>query len=121
LAWEVDQRYPRDVNRDDKPSIFAQRVYDLVAQIPRGKIATYGDVANALGSSSARAVGQALRRNPFAPDVPCHRVIAGTGQLGGFFGASQGEIWQQKCRLLEQEGVSIVDGKIDLSQFRHRF
>eukprot|EP00292_Cryptomonas_paramecium_P032356 CAMPEP_0113693120 /NCGR_PEP_ID=MMETSP0038_2-20120614/19486_1 /TAXON_ID=2898 /ORGANISM="Cryptomonas paramecium" /LENGTH=85 /DNA_ID=CAMNT_0000615153 /DNA_START=63 /DNA_END=317 /DNA_ORIENTATION=+ /assembly_acc=CAM_ASM_000170 len=54
---------------------FEERVYSLCTNIPIGKVATYGEMARAL-NSSPRAVGQALRKNPFAPEVPCHRVIA---------------------------------------------
>lgn len=62
---------------------FETRVYDLCSQIPRGQVSTYGDMAKSLGSSP-RAVGQALRRNPFAPEVPCHRVVAADRKIGGF-------------------------------------
>jgi methylated-DNA-[protein]-cysteine S-methyltransferase len=121
LAWEENRRYPKEVDRDDKPSIFAQRVYDLVRQIPRGKVVTYGDIAQALGGSSPRAVGQALRRNPYAPQVPCHRVVASHGRIGGFFGKTRGDAWMQKKILLEKEGVAICENVIDLARFRHRF
>ncbi|GLC70007.1 hypothetical protein PLESTF_000912100 [Pleodorina starrii] len=74
--------------------------------IPAGKVSTYGAMASVL-QSSPRAVGQALRRNPFAPVVPCHRVVAADLSLGGFSGA-----WgiadpkvQRKKRMLEEEGV----------------
>ncbi|EIM85336.1 DNA binding protein, partial [Stereum hirsutum FP-91666 SS1] len=61
-------------------------VYDLTLQIPIGKITTYKEVALALGSGSPRSVGSALRNNPFAPYVPCHRVVASNMFVGGFFG-----------------------------------
>jgi methylated-DNA-[protein]-cysteine S-methyltransferase len=57
---------------------FQERVYALLQQIPEGKVATYATMAKAL-NSSPRAVGGALRNNPFAPEVPCHRVLASTG------------------------------------------
>lgn len=57
---------------------FQRRVYDLLLQIPAGKVSTYAALSKAL-DSSPRAVGGALRNNPFAPDVPCHRVVASTG------------------------------------------
>lgn len=68
--------------------LLAQRrllLLQLCKAIPAGKVTTYGDMAKALGSSP-RAIGQAMRRNPFAPVVPCHRVIATNMQLGGFSG-----------------------------------
>jgi O-6-methylguanine DNA methyltransferase len=64
---------------------FHRRVYQLARTIPRGETLSYGEVATRLGSpGAARAVGQALRRNPFAVVVPCHRVVAAGGKLGGF-------------------------------------
>eukprot|EP00887_Chlorella_sp_A99_P006591 scaffold3.g6591.t1 len=90
---------------------FQRRVYDLAkAAIPAGKVTTYGAIAEALGSAP-RAVGQAMRNNPYAPVVPCHRVIAATLQLGGFkgeWGAGCAEV-QNKRALLRQEGVEFDD------------
>ncbi|KAI8923032.1 6-O-methylguanine DNA methyltransferase [Entophlyctis helioformis] len=65
---------------------FQTRVYALCSQIPEGHFATYKDISDAL-QSSPRAVGQALKRNPFAPVVPCHRVLASDYYIGGFFGS----------------------------------
>jgi O-6-methylguanine DNA methyltransferase len=70
--------------RERKPTIFEQKVFDLVRTIPAGKVSTYGDIAAALGMRSSQAIGQALRRNPFAPEVPCHRVIRESGEVGQF-------------------------------------
>ncbi|GAA5975455.1 hypothetical protein JCM10908_005168 [Rhodotorula pacifica] len=64
---------------------FQWRLYDLLLTIPAGRVTTYGQLATLL-SSSARAVGSALRENPFAPYVPCHRIIASTLYIGGFGG-----------------------------------
>jgi len=63
---------------------FETKVYELCKQIPKGKVSTYGSMAKALGCGAPRSVGQALRRNPFAPTVPCHRVVAADRRLGGF-------------------------------------
>jgi len=64
---------------------FHQRVYALARQIPPGETVTYGELARQLGEpGAARAVGQALGSNPFAPVVPCHRVLAADGRSGGF-------------------------------------
>ena len=86
---------------------FERRVYELARTIPYGETRTYGAVASALGEEPMRArdVGQALAHNRFAPIVPCHRVVAANGQLGGYTapgGAST------KRRLLELEGAAIV-------------
>lgn len=111
--------YDTEMPVHDKPSIFAQRVYDVVRTIPRGKVATYRDVAQALGIRSAQAVGQALKINPFAPEVPCHRVIRSNGCLGGFFGDTVGERIEQKTEMLRAEGVAVREGKIDMTEYRH--
>ena len=64
---------------------FHRRVYEAAREIPPGDTLSYGAIANRIGSpGSARAVGQALGRNPFAIVVPCHRVVAANGKLGGF-------------------------------------
>ncbi|KAF8467318.1 DNA binding methylated-DNA--cysteine S-methyltransferase [Kalaharituber pfeilii] len=87
---------------------FQEKVYTLLRQIPRGRISTYKALSDALGSSP-RAVGGALRKNPYAPAVPCHRVIAATGYIGGFMGsweaAPSGVNQSKKRELLKEEGV----------------
>ncbi|MBU0953074.1 MAG: MGMT family protein [Nanoarchaeota archaeon] len=95
---------------------FQKRVWLFIQQIPRGKVATYQTVAHAIRCASPRAVGQALKRNPDAPCIPCHRVVASTGLLGGYAGTSPRKIAQKK-QLLEQEGVLILHGKIDLDTY----
>jgi methylated-DNA-[protein]-cysteine S-methyltransferase len=84
---------------------FQRRVYDATRRIPRGKVTTYGYLANAIGSCSSRAVGQALKVNPFAPEVPCHRVIRSDLTIGGFSGALKGPQIERKKALLREEGV----------------
>ena len=82
---------------------FHRRVYALARKIPPGRTMTYGDVATRLGApGSARAVGQALGRNPFALIVPCHRVVAAGGGMGGF--SANGGV-ATKLRLLAIEGA----------------
>jgi methylated-DNA-[protein]-cysteine S-methyltransferase len=92
---------------------FEKRVWSLLCQIPAGHVSTYGLMSAHLGSSP-RAVGNALRRNPFAPGVPCHRVVATGGALGGFKGHwsrnGEGITIDEKVRLLRGEGVK-VDSK----------
>jgi methylated-DNA-[protein]-cysteine S-methyltransferase len=85
---------------------FHQRVYAVVRAIPPGSTLTYGGVAARVGSpGSARAVGQAMAKNPFAPIVPCHRVLAAGGKAGGF-SANGGII--TKMKMLAIEGASGV-------------
>jgi methylated-DNA-[protein]-cysteine S-methyltransferase len=82
---------------------FDRRVYEATRGVPRGKMITYGDVTVRLGQpGAAQAVGQALGRNPFAIVVPCHRVIAAGGKVGGF---SAGGGVTTKRRMLVIEGA----------------
>ncbi|OGV62141.1 MAG: hypothetical protein A2498_07975 [Lentisphaerae bacterium RIFOXYC12_FULL_60_16] len=98
---------------------FQHRVYEAISRIPRGRVATYAAVARTIGCGSARAVGQALRVNPFAPEVPCHRVIASDLSPGGFQGGRVGVVIHRKLALLAGEGVDFVDGR--LADVRKRF
>ena len=91
---------------------FQKRVYDATRKIPRGAVTTYGILAKAIGCGSAQAVGQALRRNPFAPAVPCHRVVAADLTLCGFAGKRSGAELRRKRRLLEAEGVRFEGGRV---------
>ena len=84
---------------------FQQRVWRSLLAIPAGDVVTYGELAARL-KSSARAVGQACRRNPSPIVVPCHRVVAASG-LGGFSGATTGVMSDIKRRLLHHEGVDL--------------
>ncbi len=84
-------------------SEFQRKVYLELLNVPRGQTVSYGELARRIGCRSAQAVGQALRRNPFAPDVPCHRVIASDGSMGGFYGKRKGEAIERKRQLLEEE------------------
>ncbi|RMD41197.1 hypothetical protein DV735_g3936, partial [Chaetothyriales sp. CBS 134920] len=95
---------------------FQGRVYAHLLVIPEGKVTSYGALAKAL-NSSPRAVGGALRSNPWAPEVPCHRVIASDGFVGGFKGdwqqAPSGVNQSLKLKLLKEEGVNFTsDGKL---------
>jgi methylated-DNA-[protein]-cysteine S-methyltransferase len=79
-------------------------VYDIVAQIPEGKVTTYGDIARALGHPGAsRAIGRILNRNPNPITTPCHRVIKSDGKLGGY---AFGKI--RKKELLKKEGLCFI-------------
>jgi methylated-DNA-protein-cysteine methyltransferase related protein len=84
---------------------FAAKVYRVLQQrVPKGKVITYGELALLVGTpGAARAVGNALHRNPFAPAIPCHRVVNAQGELAVNFGAP-GSRAEQKRRLL-REGV----------------
>ena len=82
---------------------FQRKVYLELLNVPCGETISYGELARRIGCRSAQAVGQALKRNPFAPDVPCHRVIASDGSIGGFGGDRVGEKIDKKKKLLEME------------------
>jgi methylated-DNA-[protein]-cysteine S-methyltransferase len=91
-----------DLDMDQVPE-FHRRVYVVARAIPPGRTLTYGEVASRLGDAgAARAVGQALGRNPFAIIVPCHRVVAAGGRLGGFSANGGAET---KRRILAIEGA----------------
>ena len=86
-----------------KGTKFQIKVWNYLKKIPKGKVKTYLEVAKAIGKPKAhRAVANAVGKNPFAPKIPCHRVIRSDGGLGGYSG--KGGI-KQKRRLLELEGV----------------
>jgi len=106
LAGELNDLHAAPLDLSDVPD-FDRRVYDVVRTIPPGQTMTYGQVAAALGEEpmKARDVGIAMARNRFAPFVPCHRVVAANGKLGGY-SAPGGSA--TKRRLLEIEGVRLV-------------
>jgi len=85
---------------------FEQRVYEVARTIPKGQTLTYGQIATRLGDPAlARDVGQALARNPFPIVVPCHRVLAAGGKLGGF-SAAGGVATKQRLLSIERANVS---------------
>lgn len=101
---------------------FQQRVYAAVSAIPRGRVVTYAELARHVGCGSAQAVGQALRRNPFAPQVPCHRVVPSDLTPGGYCGRTTGRELSRKLALLEAEGVFFADGVlVDAARKCYRF
>lgn len=90
-------------------SDFRKRVLLATLEIPKGKVTTYGAIGKTIGCKGAQAIGGALRNNPFAPDVPCHRVVDSKLKLHGFMGKTDNEAINKKRRLLEAEGVIFVD------------
>jgi O-6-methylguanine DNA methyltransferase len=90
---------------------YRKRLYTILLSVPRGRYTTYAAMSDYL-RSSARAVGSGMRNNPFAPDVPCHRVVAADGKIGGFHGewGEEGKYAEEKVRMLRGEGVRF-DGK----------
>ena len=92
-----------------------KRIYEAVKKIPKGKVATYGKVDEMAGDKKmARAVGNALHKNPDPDGIPCYRVVNAKGELAGEF-AFGGRGAQAK--LLQEDGVEVVDGKVDLKRY----
>ena len=96
----------------DSPS---RRIYEAVKMIPKGKVATYGQVAAMAGNPKmSRAVGNALHKNPDPASIPCFRVVNSKGELSGAF--AFGGAGRQQA-LLEADGVEVTGGKVDLQKF----
>ena len=101
---------------------FEQQVYDALSRVPLGKVTTYAELARAIGCRSAQAVGQALKRNPSAPEVPCYRVIRADLSLGGYVGSTKGKKIALKLALLQSEGVEFDSlGKLINQNALYRF
>ena len=118
LDGSIPEKYIRLMIRDsyrlisDNPS---KRIYEAVKKIPYGRVATYAQVAEMAGDRKmARAVGNALHRNPEPGTVPCFRVVNSKGQLSGEF--AFGGLGAQ-ARLLQAEGVEVIDGRVDLKKY----
>ena len=97
---------------------FVNSVWQTLKKVPRGQVASYGDLARAVGNpTAARAVGSALRINPYAPQVPCHRVVKNDGTLGGFAHGIN-----KKKALLREEGIKVKAEKIvNFSKIKYKF
>lgn len=92
---------------------FREKVYEITRQIPKGKVATYRQIAQLAGNSkAARAVGMCMRTNPDVPATPCHRVVASDGRLTGY---SAGAGLFTKREMLLAEGVKFIRNKVNLA------
>lgn len=92
-----------DIKLKTMGTVFQQKVWKALQQIPAGEVVTYGELAKQL-KTSARAVGNACRRNPIPVVIPCHRVVSSSG-IGGFAGSTKGRLLDIKKWLLNHEGV----------------
>ncbi|WP_026511008.1 methylated-DNA--[protein]-cysteine S-methyltransferase [Butyrivibrio sp. LC3010] len=91
-----------------------KRIYEAVKKIPKGKVATYGQVAAMAGNAKmSRAVGNALHKNPDPYNIPCFRVVNSEGKLSGNFAFGEGV----QERLLKEDGIEVENGKVDLSKY----
>ena len=96
---------------------FEEKCYELLMQIPKGKVTTYKEIAKALKTKAYRAVGNAMRKNPNPVHVPCHRVVKANGSVGGYV-----EGTEKKIALLLAEGVEVKKGKVvDFEATLHHF
>ena len=92
-----------------------ERIYDVVRKIPRGKVATYGQIAMLAGNPHwSRVVGYALHVNPEPGVIPCHRVVNRLGEPSSAF--AFGGVNEQ-IALLQNEGIAFTDGRVDLKQY----
>lgn len=95
---------------------FNERCYDLLRKVPKGKVTTYKALAEAMNTKAYRAVGNAMNKNPYAPSVPCHRVVGSNGDLVGFASGIP-----KKIAMLEREGIVIKGNKVDLEKYSFKF
>ena len=94
-----------------------KRIYEAVKKIPKGHVATYGQIAEMAGNPRmSRAVGNALHKNPDPLHIPCFRVVNSKGELAGAFAFGGGKAQEE---LLRADGVEVVDGKVDLEKWLH--
>lgn len=97
----------------NKKELFCETVYKITKRIPKGKVATYGQIAALAGNpKAARAVGMCMKRNPHIPIVPCHRVVSSDGKLTGY-SARKGI--KTKHQILVAEGIIFVEDKVNLA------
>lgn len=94
---------------------FNERCYDILRKVPEGKVTTYKALAEALNTKAYRAVGNAMNKNPYAPEVPCHRVVGSNGRLTGF---AQG--LPKKAKMLISEGVKIENDRVNLKIYEFK-
>ncbi len=95
------------------PTAFSEKIYFQLRKVPKGRVTTYKALAKSLGTKAYQAVGTAMKNNPYAPQVPCHRVVNADGSIGGFKGYKTGKTIQEKIELLQNEGVKIKNGKVE--------
>ena len=110
-----------------KLSAYQKAILRILSKVPKGKVTTYGDLAKELSKrnpkwspNASRAVGTTMRNNPCGPQIPCHRVIRSDGSVGNFRGGAKGAV-REKIGMLRDEGISVLNGKINLKEYRHKF
>lgn len=118
---------PEDEKKLATLSHYQQAILRILAEVPKRKVTTYRDLAKELARrdpkwspDASRAVGTTMKNNLCGPQIPCHRVIKSDGSIGNFRGGEKGAV-EEKIAMLRGEGVTVVDGKIDLKKYRHSF
>src|SRR5688572_21627088 len=102
--------------------VFSEKVYETLKRVPKGRVTTYKELAHGIGTKAYRAVGTVLSKNPYAPIVPCHRVVASDGKLGGFMGKKKGLTIEKKRKMLLEEGIEFAGEKVkDLEKILFKF
>lgn len=92
-----------------------KRIYEAVKKIPKGKVATYGQIAKMAGNERmSRAVGNALHKNPEPDKIPCYKVVNSKGELASEFVFGGRDV---QAKLLEAEGIEVVNNKVDLNKY----
>ncbi len=123
VPWRLQKlakKYKHNQNIENYTAVYNEimqknttaKIYYACFKVPKGKVTSYKALGNAAGIKGYRAVGQAMNKNPFAPIVPCHRVINVDGKLGGFATGVK-----NKIKLLESEGIKIKDRKVYINNF----
>lgn len=93
-----------------------KRIYEAVQKIPKGTVATYGQIAELAGDKKmARAVGNALHKNPDPEKIPCYRVVNAKGELSGAFAFGGAD---EQAKRLEADGIEVINGRVDLRKYR---
>lgn len=118
---------PEDEKKLAELSAYQQAILRILAEVPKGKVTTYGDLAKELARRNpkwsplaSRAVGTTMRNNPCGPQIPCHRVIKSDGAIGNFRGGTEGAV-KEKTSMLSAEDVIVSSGKISLKKYQHMF
>lgn len=92
-----------------------KRIYEAVKKIPKGKVATYGQIAKMAGNERmSRAVGNALHKNPEPDKIPCYKVVNSKGELASEFVFGGRDV---QAKLLEADGIEVVNNKVDLNKY----
>ncbi len=94
--------------------LLRERVYKELKRVPRGRVVTYRELARSCNSKAYRVIGSYMRTNKDPVGIPCYKVVKSNGEIGRYSG--EGGV-KSKIRLLERDGVKVINGKIDLDKY----